>query len=104
MEGNNMPGLMEQIKNIKKERAEQGEPASAKDQKKFGEVRVTFYREGAYRTDADGNKVPMGGDSNGNYDRICRGLGIDGEDSGMLADILDTLVEDLVSGKLKYTS
>jgi len=97
-----MAGLLDKIGQIKKDRAEQGEPASAKDQKKFGEVRVTFYRADAFRTDADGHKTPMGGDARGNYDKICENLSIPKDDPGILADILLTLTEDLVSGKLKY--
>jgi ribosomal protein L12E/L44/L45/RPP1/RPP2 len=102
-EGEQMVKLMDKIADTL-EKAEKGEVKIPKDKKSGGKVYVYFYREEAYRTDGDGNKVPDGGDSRGNLERIAKNLGFPEvvDNPQLLADILEAMTEDLDSGILAY--
>jgi len=93
---------MDKLDKVKEVLEKRKEKVNQKDGKTtYGKVSVVFYREGAYRTQ-DGEKVPMGGAQNGNYDRICKNLDIPDDDPSILADCLEVLSEDIATGRLKY--
>lgn len=87
---------------LEKRKAAEVDGAEKEEQKSFGIIRVTLYKEGAYRVGKDGEKHLIGGDNNGNYDRICSNLDIPDNDPDLLADILDVLSGDIKEGKLRY--
>jgi hypothetical protein len=94
-------GTISKVKEALRRRTEQGE-VEEKEQKTFGVIRLTLYKENAYKIGKDGEKNQIGGDANGNYDRICRNLGIPDNDPDLLIDILDVLSKDIAEGTLKY--